>query len=293
MDDGLADWTPRWIRANGLEFGYLERGSGPLVLCLHGFPDTAWSFRSLLTELAGAGFRAVAPFMRGYLPTSIPGDGDYRVTTLGRDVIALIDHFEADRAHLVGHDWGAAAVLAAATLRPDRVRSVVAAAVPHLRRFILRPSARQLYRSRYMALFQLRGVAERLVRRHDFAYVDRLIRAWSPGWNYAAADFAALKTMLRDPARLAAALGYYRALPRGLAQSESWRLLTQAVPVPALSINGAQDGCIGREMFEGQEHLFAADFQRLEIADAGHFMHLEKPEAFAAGVVEWLVARRA
>ena len=63
------------ISANGVEFGYLETGEGPLALCLHGFPDSAWTWRHLLPALADAGYRAVAPFMRGYAPTSVPADG--------------------------------------------------------------------------------------------------------------------------------------------------------------------------------------------------------------------------
>ena len=84
---------PRFLSANGLQFGLLEAGpqDGELVLCAHGFPDTAWSFSPLLEHLGRAGYRAVAPFMRGYLPTAVPSNGDYRVTTLARDLIALID----------------------------------------------------------------------------------------------------------------------------------------------------------------------------------------------------------
>jgi pimeloyl-ACP methyl ester carboxylesterase len=283
-----ADAVPRWIRANGVEFACFERGTGPLVLCLHGFPDTAWSFLPLLDALADAGFRAVAPFMRGYTPSSIPADGDYRVNTLGRDVVALIEHLGAPHAQVVGHDWGAAAAYAAASLRPDRVRSVVTCAVPHLRRFLLQPSLRQLRRSRYMGFFQLHGIAERAVQRDDLAYIDRLIREWSPNWNFTDADFAPLKAMLRDPQRLAAALGYYRDLPRGLASAESWRLLLKPLTVPARVICGAQDGCIGREMFEHQERNFAAGYELVEIAGAGHFMHLEKPREFAAAVIGFL-----
>jgi pimeloyl-ACP methyl ester carboxylesterase len=288
MPNDRAAPAVQWIRANGLEFAYLARGEGPLVLCLHGFPDTAWSFVPLLEALAGAGFRAVAPFMRGYTPTSIPADGDYRVATLGRDALALIEHFGAAQAHLVGHDWGAAASYAAASLRPDRVRSIVTAAVPHLRRFVLRPTLKQLRRSRYMGLFQLRGVAEKIVTRNDLAYIDALIREWSPGWEPPVEAFAALKAMLRQPDRLAAALGYYRAMPRSLGSAEGLRLLNARIAVPARVICGVNDGCIGREMFEGQESRFAAGYELVEIAGAGHFMHLERPAEFAEAVVSFL-----
>src|SRR5437660_10618025 len=104
MDEGR-------ITANGVDFAYLAEGAdrdGPLALCLHGFPDTAWGWRYLLPELAAAGYRAVAPFLRGYAPTSVPADGRYQVGALASDAIALHDALGGDeRAVLIGHDWGA------------------------------------------------------------------------------------------------------------------------------------------------------------------------------------------
>ncbi|HSV78543.1 MAG TPA: alpha/beta hydrolase [Ramlibacter sp.] len=279
--------TPRWIRANGLEFAYLEAGEGPLVLCLHGFPDTAWSFEPILHSLAAAGFRAVAVFMRGYAPSAIPLDGDYRVTTLGRDVIALIDHFGADKAYVAGHDWGAVAAYVAAALRPDRVSRIVTAAVPHLRRFLLRPGLGQLKRSSYMGFFQLPVIPERRIVAQDFAWLRQLIREWSPDWHFSERDFAPLRTGFSDPKRLKAALGYYRAMPRSLLQGENWQTLMKPIAVPARVIVGENDGCIGREMFIGQDHLFSAGYERVEMAGCGHFMHCEQPQAFADLLVEF------
>ena len=105
------------IEANGLLFGYLEAGpaGGPLALCLHGFPDSAWTWRHLLPELAGAGYRAVAPFMRGYAPTEVPEDGRYQTGALVADAVALHEALGGDgRAVLIGHDWGAMAAYGAA-----------------------------------------------------------------------------------------------------------------------------------------------------------------------------------
>jgi len=279
--------TPRWIRANGLEFAYLEAGEGPLVLCLHGFPDTAWSFAPIVESLAAAGFRAVAVFMRGYAPSAIPLDNDYRITTLGRDVIALIDHLGADQAYVVGHDWGAVAAYVAAALRPDRIKRLATAAVPHLRRFLLRPALQQLHRSRYMGFFQLPVIPERRIRAQDFAWLRALIHEWSPDWRYTERDFAPLRTMFSDPARLKAALGYYRALPRALVQGENWQTVMKPIAVPTRVIVGANDGCIGREMFIGQDHLFSAGYERVEMTGCGHFMHCEQPRAFAELLIEF------
>jgi pimeloyl-ACP methyl ester carboxylesterase len=119
------------VWANGLEFGLLEAGRGPLALCLHGFPDTARTWRYLLPELAAAGFRAVAPFMRGYAPTAVPDDGRYSVGALAGDAGALHEVLGGDgRAVLIGHDWGAEAAYAAGALAPDRWRRLVTLAVP-------------------------------------------------------------------------------------------------------------------------------------------------------------------
>src|SRR3954453_9658907 len=97
----------RTLHHGALSFSALEQGSGPLVLCLHGFPDHARTFRAQLPAFAEAGLHAVAPMMRGYEPASQPADGDYHVLRIAEDVIAWLDELGADRAHVVGHDWGA------------------------------------------------------------------------------------------------------------------------------------------------------------------------------------------
>jgi len=280
--------TPNVIRANGVHFAYLDAGQGPLVLCLHGFPDTAWSFVPLLERLAAAGYRAVAPFMRGYPPSGPAPDGDYRVITLGRDALALIEALGAQRAVLVGHDWGAAATYIAAALAPERVERMVTAAVPHLRRFLLGPNLRQLKRSRYMGFFQLRGIPERRIVADDFKWLRALIREWSPGWNFSEEDFGRIKGVLSDPVGLSAALAYYRAMPRNLTSRASWELLFTPINVPTRMIRGADDGCIGPEMFEGQEKLFAAGFELITQQGAGHFMHCEQSDTFARLVLEFI-----
>src|SRR6476661_5020594 len=99
--------TQGQIAANGLTFAYLEAGAGPLALCLHGFPDSAWSWRHLLPALADAGFHAVAPFLRGYAPTDVAPDGRYQTGAIVADAIALHEALGGDdRAVLIGHDWG-------------------------------------------------------------------------------------------------------------------------------------------------------------------------------------------
>ena len=127
------------VRANGLSFAYLSEGSGPLVLLLHGFPDTAYTWDRAMPALAAAGYRAVAPFMRGYHPTEIPADGCYDIDTLARDAVALIDALGEERAVIVGHDWGATAAYGAAATAPERVQLVIALGIPHPRSILPTP----------------------------------------------------------------------------------------------------------------------------------------------------------
>lgn len=278
----------RFQPANGLEFGLLEAGpaDGPLVLCLHGFPDCAYSFRPLLAALAEQGYRAVAVAMRGYQPTTLPVDGDYSPLTLARDAIALIDHLGAERAVLVGHDWGAVATYLAAALRPDRLRGVVAAAIPHLRRFLLRPTAAQLWRSRYMLKFQWPGTESRLLAARLLP-LQVLARDWSPALDVDGA-LVPVWASFSERSRLTAALSYYRALPRALLSSEAWQLMLAPTPVPACVIHGRDDGCIAADMFAGQAHLFSSGLREVSMPGAGHFMHLEQPQQFNAAVLEFL-----
>lgn len=200
------------VEVNGLDLAYLSQGEGPLALLLHGFPDSAWTWRHLMGDLAVAGYRAVAPFLRGYAPSAVPDDGLYQPGAIAADAIALHDALGGGAdAVLVGHDWGAMAAYSAAAHAPDRWRRVVTMAVP--------PPATvagaffsydQLQRSWYMFFFQS-PLADVAVPADDLAFLDRLWADWSPGYRDAGEDLAHVKDCLRDPANLTAALGYYRA----------------------------------------------------------------------------------
>ena len=203
--------TDGHVSANDVDFGYLEMGTGPLALCLHGFPDSAWTWRHLLPALAEAGYRAVAPFLRGYAPTSIPADGRFQTAVLGLDACSLHNVLGGDeRAVIIGHDWGAMAAYVAANHEPERWRRVVTLAVP--------PAGAvaggfmtytQLKRSWYMFFFQ-HALADMVVGMGDLAFIDGLWADWSPGYD-ATEDLVHVKDALRDPAHLTAALDYYRA----------------------------------------------------------------------------------
>ena len=290
---GQASITSGRIDANGVDFHYLEAGSGPLALCLHGFPDTAHSWRHLLPALAAAGFRAVAPFQRGYSPTAVPTDGRYQTGALAVDANALHEALGGDGdAVIIGHDWGAPATYGAAVLEPQRWRRVVAMAVPPGgavgMSFLTNPA--QLKRSWYMFLFQW-PLAEMVVSGNDLAFIDMLWNDWSPGHD-SAADAARVKDALRDPANLAAALGYYRAtLGDGYRDPalDAAQAATQAVPEqPTLYLHGRTDGCIGVEVAELAATMVPANVRFEIVEGAGHFLQVEQPDEVNRLVTEFL-----
>jgi pimeloyl-ACP methyl ester carboxylesterase len=271
------------VRANGLQFGVLEAGSGPLALCLHGFPDAAYTWRHLLPVLAGAGFHAVAPFMRGYAPTAVPADGAYHLGALVADAVALHEVLDGDaNAVLIGHDWGAEAAYGAAAFAPDRWRRLVTLAVPPAALDeVLFSDYEQLKRSFYLFMFRdPAGFAETVVVRDDLAFLDKLWRDWSPGFQ-PGKHLARVKDCLRQPANLAAALGYYRAA----ADQEA---AGRQAPQPTLYLHGARDGCIGVDLVRGAERLLAPSSRMLVIDEAGHFLHLEEPGQVNDHILGWV-----
>jgi pimeloyl-ACP methyl ester carboxylesterase len=122
----MAEGTTIELDANGIRFTALEQGSGQLMLCVHGFPDNALTWRHQMPVFAKAGYRVVAPYQRGYAPTAPSPTGTYQTAALGRDIIALIDALSPDRPAIVfGHDWGALAAYSAALLAPRRIEKLV------------------------------------------------------------------------------------------------------------------------------------------------------------------------
>ena len=284
----------RSITANGLDFAILTEGpeDGPLALCLHGFPDTAHTWRHLLPELAAAGFRAVAPFLRGYAPTPVPADGQYQLGALVRDANALHEALGANGdAVIVGHDWGALATYGAVAHQPDRWRRAVTAAVP--------PTASigmslltyaQLQKSWYMFFF-LSPLAEAALPLDDYSFIDHLWRDWSPGYD-GAWDVARVKESIGDPERIVAAIGYYRALYDGslqrpeLADEQAAALLP--TPKPTLYLHGRDDNCMLLSSI-GSPLDFLAPGSEMQVVDGtGHFLHVERPDVVNRRIVDFL-----
>jgi pimeloyl-ACP methyl ester carboxylesterase len=286
------------VTANGLRFACLSAGqedeTAPLVLLLHGFPDNAWTWEHQFAPLAAAGYRVVAPFLRGYPPSEIPANGFYDSATLAEDVRGLIEALSPDApASLVGQDWGAAISYSLLALHPHLVHRAVVMAIPHpaaLAVSLADPA--HLKRAFHWWYFQLPGLADAQVPAADFALIDWLWADWSPGHDHRA-HIARIKEMLRQPGAFSAAISYYRAVfgaaHRDPALEPLHAQLGGPIAVPTLALCGADDLRAGP--MSRQAGNFTGDYAYVEVADAGHFLHREQPAEVTRLILDWFARR--
>lgn len=285
------------LRNGPLRFTARSAGTGPLVLCLHGFPDNCRTFDALLPALAEAGYRAVAPTMRGYEGSAQPADQDYHAIRMAEDVAGWIEQLGGGPAHLIGHDWGATIALGAALLAPERVASLTMLSVPHpagFAEFYAIDPAQQA-RSQYILEFQEPGAEDRLLA-NDCEWLERLWRSWSPGWEIPADVLRTMRDTFREPGVAAATLGWYRqAFDVGSdAGKATQELFVRPIAVPTIGLVGEDDGCVGADIFVAsmREADFPISLQVEALAGAGHFLHLEQPGAVNARILSWLKTAR-
>lgn len=285
------------LRNGPLRFTARSAGTGPLVLCLHGFPDNCRTFDALLPALAEAGYRAVAPTMRGYEGSAQPADQDYHAIRMAEDVAGWIEQLGGGPAHLIGHDWGATIALGAALLAPERVASLTMLSVPHpagFAEFYAIDPAQQA-RSQYILEFQEPGAEDRLLA-NDCEWLERLWRSWSPGWEIPADVLRTMRDTFREPGVAAATLGWYRqAFDVGSdAGKATQELFVRPIAVPTMGLVGEDDGCVGADIFVAsmREADFPISLQVEALAGAGHFLHLEQPGAVNARILSWLKTAR-
>lgn len=268
-----------------LEWGPVE---GELLVALHGFPDTAWTWRAVGPLLAEAGYRVVAPFLRGYAPSDVPVDGDYSVSALAADAVALHERLGGSSSTaLIGHDWGAITAGALAAEKSSPYARVALLAVPPLAwmnptravaRTWLSGLVRQPRHSWYIAYNQVPGLAERNFTR----LARRLWRTWSPGYD-ATDDLAHLARAVPDQARAKAVVSYYRALA-----SRGSRAALAEPRKPLLYLHGDRDGAIDPRFFAVARSRITPPSSAALLSGAGHFLQLEKPAEVTGHLLDFL-----
>jgi pimeloyl-ACP methyl ester carboxylesterase len=265
------------------------------VLLLHGFPEFWWTWRAQLPALAAAGFRAVAPDLRGYGASDKPPRG-YDLPTLAADVAALVRALGEQDAVVVGHDWGGLLAWTTAALHPRSVRRLAVLSMAHPR--LLRAGLadpRQRRALRHALRFQLPRLPERRLTRTDDDPVAELLRRWSgPDWVHTA-DFAEAVGRYRSAARIPqaayGAMEYYRWAGRSQLRPDGLRYARRmAAPVtaPTLQLHGALDPCVLPSTAEGSDRYVAGSYEWRLLPGVGHFPHEETPAEVTRTLISWL-----
>lgn len=289
----MAAITTRSIEANGLRFAVDETGGGDAVaLCLHGFPESRFSWRHQLEPLAALGWHAVAPDLRGYGDSSRPeGIDAYRLHHLVADIAGLFDALGARRRLLIGHDWGAAIAWAFAMRRVRPLDGLVAMNVPHPEVFkaVLRRSWAQRRRSWYMAFFQMPRLPEMLLAAGDARAVARMFEGMAVDKTaFPPAVLRHYRDNALRPGALTAMLNYYRANVADFARADA---PSPRIETPTLMIWGEADTALGLELTEGYQP-YVADFTLERLPRVSHWVQQEAPGRVNDKLARWLGDRQ-
>jgi pimeloyl-ACP methyl ester carboxylesterase len=260
----------------GVRLHYVEAGEGPLVVLLHGFPEFWYSWRHQIPVIAAAGYRVVAPDMRGYNLSSRPqGWRSYETGLLADDIAGLIRGLGEQSAYLAGHDWGAAVAYAVAMGHPEVVRRLAILNVPHPARMLEGfRTLKQLRKSWYMFFFQIPKLPEHLMARDDFSFAKRSLRSDSKK-AFTDEDLERYVEAWSQPGALTGMINYYRAALR----RSPGKTLKQMTPVRAktLVIWGMRDRHLGSELAEPARE-WVPDVRVERIPEATHWVQHDAPE---------------
>ncbi|MCE3608353.1 alpha/beta hydrolase [Massilia sp. P8910] len=250
------------LTVNGIAMHVVTEGEGPPVLLLHGFPDTHKVWRTQIDALAGAGYRVIAPDLRGFGKTEAPAKQDaYALAQLRADIVGLLDALGIARVLLVGHDWGSVIGWNVCMVAPERVERFVALSVGHPAAYTA-GGPLQLLKGYYVMVFQLRGIAEAMIKAFDWRAVRKL--ATTPQ------QFEEWRADLDRPGRLTAALNYYRA-NLGMFFERSW----PTVKVPVLGLWSANDVALTEAQMRESGKYVSATFEYQRIDKVGHWLQIE------------------
>ncbi len=277
------------LDANGQRFHALAAGpaDGPLLLLLHGFPETSHAWAKQIGPLAQAGFRVVVPDQRGVGLSSKPTGVDaYRIETLAADIVALVTTLGRERARVVGHDWGGAVAWHLAEHHRDVVERVAILDAPHpavFSTYLLRHPS-QLGKSWYMAFFQLPWVPEALLKARNFEWLSQALTTTSRPGAFTADDLRIYRDAWAQPGALTGMLNWYRALtltprtPRGAGR----------VDVPLRLIWGDKDTALEPGLADASIVRCSAG-EAIHLPDATHWLHHEEPARITALLLEFLL----
>jgi pimeloyl-ACP methyl ester carboxylesterase len=267
------------MRGDGVTLAVLEEGEGTPVVLLHGFPDSSHVWRNQIPALVGAGLRVIAPDLRGFGDSDRPDEVDaYAVRHSVTDVVAILDGLDVERAHVVGHDWGAGVAWALAAFVPTRVYRLVVMSVGHPNLY-REPSLEQREKGWYQLLFQFQDVAEELVRRNDW----KLFREVLDG----AGDVDRYLADLARPGALTAAMNWYRANATPAQELQRARPFP-AVAAPTMGMWSTGDRYLIEESVLGSEAHVTGPWRYERIEGASHWLQIDAAERVNGLLLDFL-----
>ena len=276
------------IAADGLQFHAPAAGpvDGPLLILLHGFPETSHCWNHYLAPLAAAGFRVVAPDQRGIGLSSKPaGIAAYRIDHLAADIVAIVSALGRERAQVVGHDWGGAVTWYLAEHHSDVVERVAIIDVPDGDTFkrYLRRHPSQLARSWYMLFFQLPRLPEALLRARDFKRLANALAGTSRPGTFTSEDLAIYRAAWAQPGALTGMLNWYRALRLGAPSPRG----SGRVTIPVRLMWGDRDHALEPAMAEASIARCDAG-EVFHFPEATHWLPREEPGRVTALLLAFL-----
>lgn len=270
-----------------------------LVVLIHGFPDTPHSWDHVYPLLVKAGYQVFVPWLRGYTLDSVNRQAHYGLASALADLAAWLELLKAkgrlkNKAHLVGHDWGAAIAMSFASGQSEALHSMSLLAVPpipNLKDIVkaIPNFPRQLYMSSYMLLMQSR-FAEQVLSRNNAGFVEKIWRKWSPTWNFTESDFSPARAAFQNPDIAWAATRYYHNLFAVL-NSDNLRAnrhLLSPITIPTLALAGLDDGCMNIRLHQAlaQTSYFPQGIESVYVSGCGHFLQAEQPNIIAQYLIQ-------
>ena len=266
----------------------------PLVILLHGFPDTPHSWDQVYPALVNAGYQVLVPWLRGYTLESVNKKAHYGIASAASDVHQWLKFLNISKCHLVGHDWGAAIAMAYASQHPVHLHSISVLAVPPIPQMQFLHKAisampKQLLMSSYMLLMQSQ-IAPYLLAKNQAKFVENIWKEWSPTWQFSEQDFAATRQIFKQRRIAWAATRYYHHL-FAIHQSKNLtanQQLLAPIAVPTLALAGLDDGCMNIKLHRSlaKSQYFQADLNTAYIENCGHFLQAEQPQVVATHLIQ-------
>jgi len=280
-----------FVNVNGIRMHYITAGKGPLLILLHGFPQSSYAWRHQLPALTHH-FQVVAPDLRGYGQTEKPRNvSDYRTSQLTADIVGLIHALGHESAHIVGHDWGGVVAWKLALEYPEVINRLVVLNAPHPHIFsrVLRSSRKQIMRSWYIFFFQIPYVPELVFKLFSKKLLNSLFRGSSIRKDtFSDVDIEKYHQALTEPGAITAALNYYRAAFHKVPTEEKSEKKNKKIAAPTLLIWGEADTALGKELTYGMEQQFEGPFHIQYIPNCSHWVNEEQPELVNRALIDFL-----